>query len=71
MKAQARGASCTLPSELILRTLFILNISENPRDETEALAVGTVVGASLASCAVFVLACGFLIWYFARKRYER
>ena len=71
MKAQARGASCTLPSELILRTLFILNISESPRDEAEALAVGTVVGASLASCAVFVLACGFLIWYFARKRYER
>lgn len=71
MKAQARGASCTLPSELILRTLFILNISESSRDETEALAVGTVVGASLASCAVFVLACGFLIWYFARKRYER
>lgn len=71
MKAQARGASCTLPSELILRALFILNISESPRDETEALAVGTVVGASLASCAVFVLACGFLIWYFARKRYER
>ncbi|KAL9987226.1 hypothetical protein ACROYT_G001497 [Oculina patagonica] len=42
-----------------------------PIRETDSMPLGTVLGASLAASLVFVLACGFVVWYFARKRYKR
>lgn len=42
-----------------------------PIGEKEALSLGTIVGASLAASVVFVLACGFVVWYIARQRYKR
>lgn len=54
---------------------FSLKLTETstkpPVEETDTLPVGTVVGSSLAASVVFVLACGFLIWYISRKRYKR
>ncbi|CAH3033119.1 unnamed protein product [Pocillopora meandrina] len=42
-----------------------------PIGEKDALSLGTIVGASLAASVVFVLACGFVVWYIARQRYKR
>lgn len=48
-----------------------MHVSGIPGEETDTLPLGTVVGSSLAASVVFVLACGFLVWYIARKRYKR
>lgn len=42
--------------------------TETPAVENE---LGPILGSSLAACLVFVLACGFLVWYISRKRYKR
>lgn len=46
-------------------------LTDTPIGEKDALSLGNIVGASLAASVVFVLACGFVVWYIARQRYKR
>lgn len=51
--------------------LLLCFVAVPPIGEKDALSLGTIVGASLAASVVFVLACGFVVWYIARQRYKR
>lgn len=49
----------------------LCSVLDPPLRENDSMSLGTIVGTSLAASVVFVLACGFVVWYFARKRYKR
>ena len=49
----------------------LCSVSDPPFRKNDSMSIGTIVGTSLAASVVFVLACGFVVWYFARKRYKR